>query len=510
MSAEQSVAVGGDAVVGSAHDRLKPNAIGLVGVVFMVVAFSAPITAMTGNLPVAVGFGNGIGAPAGFIVAAVVLTIFSLGFTALARHITSAGAFYTFVSRALWRPLGLASGMTSMVCYMSMEAGLIGIFSFVTKSTVDAKLGIDLPWLVWALIGLVVISVLSYRDLSVVTKVLSCILILELTLLGALSFSVLFHGGGTDGLVPQAVNPINAFGTKGVIGGSAGLGILFAFWSWVGFESTAIYGEESKDPKRIIPRATLIAVIGIGVVYAFISWMVVAGNGQAHAVARAASANPFELLYAPLREFLGNWSVDALDWLVIGSSFACALAIHNTATRYLFAFGRDGFLWKRLGNTHATHRTPHIASTVQTGIAVVIVVACAIGGVDPYAELFVLVAILATVGLLVVQALSSAACINFFHVRHEHPETASWWRTLLAPTVGGIAMLYVVYLLLTNLSAAAGAASKTLFAHMIPYIIVGILVVATAAGVWMRSNRPELYRRIGSTVFDDIEEEPIR
>lgn len=44
---------------------LKPNAVGLVGVVFMVVAFSAPITAMTGNVPVAVGFGNGLGARPG-------------------------------------------------------------------------------------------------------------------------------------------------------------------------------------------------------------------------------------------------------------------------------------------------------------------------------------------------------------------------------------------------------------------------------------------------------------
>lgn len=53
----------GPSPTGPAADpaQLKRGAIGLVGVVFMVVAFSAPITAMTGNLPVAVGFGNGIG-----------------------------------------------------------------------------------------------------------------------------------------------------------------------------------------------------------------------------------------------------------------------------------------------------------------------------------------------------------------------------------------------------------------------------------------------------------------
>ena len=77
----------------------------------------------------AVGWGNGIGAPAGFIVATIVLTIFSVGFVALAKHITAAGAFYTFVSRG-WSPVpGLAAGVLPMFTYMTMEAGLIGIFS---------------------------------------------------------------------------------------------------------------------------------------------------------------------------------------------------------------------------------------------------------------------------------------------------------------------------------------------------------------------------------------------
>ena len=47
-------------------DRLRANSVGVVGVVFMAIATAAPITAMTGNVPVAAGFGNGIGAPAGY------------------------------------------------------------------------------------------------------------------------------------------------------------------------------------------------------------------------------------------------------------------------------------------------------------------------------------------------------------------------------------------------------------------------------------------------------------
>jgi hypothetical protein len=65
--------------------RLKPNQLGIGTILFMVVAFSAPITAMTGNVPVAVGYGNGWGAPAGFVVATIVLSIFAVGYTVMAR-----------------------------------------------------------------------------------------------------------------------------------------------------------------------------------------------------------------------------------------------------------------------------------------------------------------------------------------------------------------------------------------------------------------------------------------
>src|SRR6185312_2802715 len=138
--------------------QLKRGAVGLAGVVFMVVAFSAPITAMTGNLPVAVGFGNGLGAPAGFIIATVVLTVFSVGFVALAKHITAAGAFYTFVSRGWSKIPGLAAGVMSMFTYMTMEAGLIGIFAAFSKQAFGEQLGIDLPWEVYAAVCLVVIA----------------------------------------------------------------------------------------------------------------------------------------------------------------------------------------------------------------------------------------------------------------------------------------------------------------------------------------------------------------
>src|SRR5258707_14281681 len=77
---------------------LKKGAIGIVAVIFMAVANAAPITAMTGNVPIAVGFGNGLGTPAGFPFATIALTMLALGDFAVAQHITTTGAFYGFIS----------------------------------------------------------------------------------------------------------------------------------------------------------------------------------------------------------------------------------------------------------------------------------------------------------------------------------------------------------------------------------------------------------------------------
>src|ERR1700739_1719469 len=78
--------------------KLKPSAVGLIGVLFLTVTGSAPISAMLFNPPISVGFGNGIGTPAGFIVAAVVLTVFGVASVAMARKVTTAGGFYSFIS----------------------------------------------------------------------------------------------------------------------------------------------------------------------------------------------------------------------------------------------------------------------------------------------------------------------------------------------------------------------------------------------------------------------------
>ena len=82
--------------------ELKPGAIGLAGVLFAALSAATALTAMIGNTPYAVGSGNGVGAPWGFLFATILLTT-SVGHVAMARKLTTAEGFCSFLSHGLGR-----------------------------------------------------------------------------------------------------------------------------------------------------------------------------------------------------------------------------------------------------------------------------------------------------------------------------------------------------------------------------------------------------------------------
>jgi amino acid transporter len=508
---------------------LAAGAVGLLGVLFMAVANAAPITAMSFNVPIAVGYGNGIQAPAGFLFATLVLTIFAVGFVAMSRHITTAGAFYGFISHGLGQVWGMSAGLLATVAYVIFEGSLIGGFAYFAADTLNAW-GISVNWLPIAILGIVVIALLTYYKITLSAAVLGVTLILEVVLLLTLGFSVLFRGGGPDGLllgetlnIGGAFQPLeeNAFGT-GVAAGAAAVGLFFAFWSWVGFETTAAYGEESRNPKRIVPVATLIAVVGLGVFYTFSSAMVIAGQGRAGSVELSAGAAPVDLWLTLVDANLGQAFVEIYRILLVVGSFACAMAFHNAASRYIFAMGREssaGLLRRSVGTANAKHGSPATASFVQSAITLVLILffflftTVEVEGADtpelvPYVNAYGLLALIGTAMILVVQTICSVAVIWYFWVRKVHRGNVV--ATLVAPILGAVGMLSVLWLLWSNRDFAAGLASDSLIARLLPLWVLGTLAIGFGYALWLRAARPEVYAEVGRTTFEEAHErEPV-
>src|SRR5690349_11126381 len=286
--------------------KLRKGAIGLGGVLFLTVTGSAPISAMLFNTPIVVGFGQGVGAPAAFMFATIVLVVFSVGYVAMARKKTTAGGFYSYISHGLGRELGIGTGYASVVAYSVFEASLAGGFAYFLSLKLNA-FGVSISWPWLALFMIALIGVLAYFDVRVSANLLAIGLISEVAIL--IIFDIFLFGHGNVNF--NAINPVNAFKSfpaEGkLVAGAIGIGLFFAFWSWVGFEMAPNYGEESRDPKRIVPRAMYISVIGLGIFYTLTSWAPLGGYPSTHPAIAAAQSDPASFYLLPAHQYAGRW-----------------------------------------------------------------------------------------------------------------------------------------------------------------------------------------------------------
>src|SRR5262249_53055530 len=156
-------------------------------------------------------------------------TLFAVGFVQMAKHVTTTGAFYGFISQGLGQVWGMAAGLVATLAYVVFEGSLIGVFSYFTQQTLNSWFSITPNWFLIAVIGIVLIALFGHYDINIAAAFLGVCLVCEVVLLAAMAFSVLFHGGGDDGLIGSSINPVNAF--KDMVqggnmpGSSASLGV---------------------------------------------------------------------------------------------------------------------------------------------------------------------------------------------------------------------------------------------------------------------------------------------
>ncbi|HEY0389586.1 MAG TPA: APC family permease [Gaiellales bacterium] len=498
--------------------KLHGGAVGLMGVLFLTVTGAAPISAMLFNTPLSVGYGNGVGTPAGFAFATVVLAIFSVGYVSMARKVTAAGGFYSFISHGLGRELGMAAGLASAVAYSVFEASLCGGFAYFAVLKLG-QYGYHPDWVWVALFMVVLIGVLAYFDVHLSARVLGITLICEVLALTVFDIVVFGHGG--ENIQAAAINPLNAFKNlhSGSVGGTdfaAGawaVGVFFAFWSWVGFEMAPNYGEESKDPKRIVPMSMYISVIGLGVFYTITSWAALSSYATTAAAALQAQTNASGFFLDPAKHFGNEFLRDAMSYLIITGSFACGMAFHNTTARYLYSLGRERVLPTALGRTHAKHRSPHIASTAQSVIAALIVLAFKFftdtakdsdaATSQAYVQLYGLAAFMGVVIILFVQALVSIAIWNYF--RTHHPAEHRLWNHTIAPLIGLVAQLAVLAVAIDKIDFLGAGYHYAWY-----LVIIDVLVFLGGVGYafYLKSSDRAKYETIGRMINQGMDQAP--
>jgi amino acid transporter len=540
ISAPESAPEGGRGRM-TGSTELARNALGLPQILFCILTGSAPLAAMMFNDPLS-GLGIGISVPAAFWMSALAFTAFSVGYVEMARRKTTAGGFYSYTSYGFGRIIGLGTAVAIVTAYMLFAVGVNGVTTYFANTSINDLTGFTMDWRIYAFLFIALLLVITYFHIEIVARILGIALIGELLILFIFSFSVLFSGGGPDGIVWQALNPAGIFGggvgVKGaaaVFGVSAaGVGLFGAFWSWVGFEMAPNYAEEARNPKKMMAYATYISVLGLGAVYTFWSWMLVTSYGSsknqwpwavstqlgvktAPASVGLPHGNYASVFYPVAQHFSGVVIKDLFEILIITGSFACSLAFWNTSNRYLFSMGREGILPRMLGRTHSSHKSPFVATLVVAAFVVILTLAFGtgllggaqrqalhIGVSSPLVALSQIGTWLPFQGnllLLPIMVLCSAAIIAYF-LKPDGRDGFHPFKTLVAPILAVASISGAVYLMIAN-RATLTTGTNTGWTYWSPFIALGVFLLGCALGlIYFRWSRNR-YDAVGQFLHEE-------
>jgi amino acid transporter len=496
---------------------LARNALGLPQVLFCIVTGCAPIAAMLFNDYWAV-YGGGWAAPSAFIMATVAFTVFSVGYVAMARRVTAAGGFYSFTSHGFGQSAGMGVALLIAACYTLFTAGVTGVTAYFGNATFNDWFSVDIPVWVWEFGTLGIMLALAFFHIELTAKILGVFLAIEVTALLVFAVATLFqpkHGLVLDGLLPWNFFDSTGNGTKAAFKtATIGAGFFGAFWSWIGFEMAPNYAEESRDPKKIMGPATYISVIGLGVLYTFVTWMLVVAYGKSGIIPgllnQGSAPGQVASVFYPATDRaiglnLGSESIltRAFELTIVTGSFACQLAFFNTATRYFFSMGREGVLPRSLGRTHPVHHSPFVASTLVGVFSALIMGGFFWWNSTTSGALFYLgtwVPMMGNIGILSVMALVSLAIIKYFWTTA--PDGRHWWTTVVAPILAALAMAGAVYLLIDYRTTLAFASGVPFVDWMwLPPLLVFVLGVVLAQ-LYKARDRPR-FEGIGRYLHED-------
>jgi amino acid transporter len=276
-----------------------------------------------------------------------------------ARRFAGAGAIYEYLARAVHNSFGIFSAGVYLLGAMFLGAGGIYVgLGILIQSFFQTHLHTSIPWWVGGAFVLALAFALNHFGVRIAIRA-----VLALAIISAIPFVILavaiMAKGGAGG------NTLAVFTPSPTSWNTVFNGILFAVLLYVGFEAAASIAEETRNPRKSIPIAVVGAVFMVALLYVLVTYAATIGFGKA-ALAKDAwfsAASPMGLL---AHRYVGKWLSVLIDLVVIFDATSLAIAIMVTASRIIFAFGRDGLLPALAARTsrYGTPLTGNVAITL--------------------------------------------------------------------------------------------------------------------------------------------------
>jgi amino acid transporter len=443
------------------------------------IGIMAPTAAMALNgVGVAANVGRAV--PLAFLISAVLVFFVSWGFVRLSGHFSHAGSVYAFSGATLGPRAGFFSGWALLGTYLAFTVAStseVGLFLGQFANGTGIWSGSEWIWIALAAAG--GIAVLAYSDIRIATRTLISLEAVSVTLIAVLVV-VIFVRLATGSVPGSQGFDASVFSLpQGTTSSELGLGIVFAFLSFAGFEGAAALGEETTNPRREIPRAIRNAVLAAGVFYLLCMLAQTWGFGtdRAGVAAFAGSGSPLGDLGST---YVGSWMGDAINLGAAVSGFASALGTATGASRILFAMGRDGFATRRLGTSSRRTGAPAAALATVMAVALAGLVGMRLYGIQDAVAAFFYPGTLGVLSLIVAYAVTNAGAARMLLAGRRD---RAW--ELAIPIVAIAVLAYVFY---------RNATGQAYPFNWFPWVVMGWL----GAGLAVVVAVPGLAGRIGA------------
>ena len=468
------------ALVSSMSDQapgLRRGAIGLREVLFQSVASMAPAGSVGFSLILGAKYAGGALSLSVLIALLPCLSI-ALSLAEMARHMPSAGAFFTFPSRAL-HP---AAGFLAAWAYIYICASSSGVLAVLLALQLRGALGLAPGLATWAIsaaavvLSLVAVWALSVRGVRSSAKAGTWVGLTETAVLCALALVLLYLHRGSASIEPFLPRSADVKGFEGWSGIIAGA--VYATLAFQGFEAAAPLAEEARDPARTVPRAVILSCLfgaGVYLLTTYAATLALGGPAFSRFTVTDEGSHWLPLARSTWAPFGPLLSLAFLSSLLGGQN-----AAFNALTRTWFSMGRSGVLPAALARTHPIHGSPHVAAAVQLAVSLLVAGLAIPFGATAVVELNATASAALVIALYVLLNLS---CIAFF-LREQRKELRPWLHVAV-PLLGIAGMVPAFFVSLgitsrwmpfvTPLSGPAALAGVLILAWML--LGVGVLGV---------------------------------
>jgi len=464
--------------------ELRANALGLSAVVMQGVTHIAPAVGVVLSIQFITSLA-GVTTPLSYLFAFFIVLLLGASLTQLAKHLPSAGGYYTYLSRTVHPRAGFLTAWLYFLYDPTCPAINLAFMGFFFESTLKAEWGITwFKWWLFFLIGTAFVTFFIYRGIKISTRTVVILGVSEIAIVVALAiFGLVSPGPG--GLNFTSYNPGNALTTNGLF-----LGVVFSIFSFTGFEAVAPLAEESQNPRRLLPRGIMYSILIMGAFYLFCSWAIMVGWGTHRIPSFISSAeNPVFVLAKHL--WGGAWILIFLA--VINSIFAVSIACSNAATRVFYRMAETGSLPKSLAKVHPKYGTPVNAVLLMTFLTLAIGLGLGFW-IGPDQEFFTL-GVAITLSLAAVYSLGNLGVLLYYW--RERRSEFNIWLHLVFPVVSTAALGYVCYKSLVPLPALPVGAAPWIALGM---LVIGVIVVFAIS--W--TGREEWLRKAGAVYEGDV------